>query len=82
MALQRQSINNTEEPSVITKETLQTLLRTFKSEIQILSNYNLSISIPSTTWSSIGGLESVKQLLKEIVVYPIQYKSVFVIESL
>ena len=74
---------NLKEESVINKEILEKLIITekdFEEAMKVVSPSAMRevlVEIPNVSWNDIGGLEELKQELKEAVEWPLKYSSRF-----
>ncbi|RLN98063.1 hypothetical protein BBJ28_00008481, partial [Nothophytophthora sp. Chile5] len=68
-----------EDSRTLSVETLESEVAAFAREISSSSQGadTLSSSVPDVSWDDIGGLESVKQSLLEMVVWPLEKPQVF-----
>ncbi len=72
-----------EENEKITQEFLEKLIVKQEDFVNALRNVRpsamreVSIEVPNVKWEDVGGLEKVKQLIKESVEWPLKYKESF-----
>eukprot|EP00210_Caulerpa_lentillifera_P003262 g3113.t1 len=60
--------------SKITKETIEGILESYRTRLE---SHQTQIEIPRVQWSDIGGLEDVKELIRETVELPIKHRTLF-----
>lgn len=62
------------EDSKITQEIIEATLESYRTG---LDSHKTQIEIPKVHWSDIGGLEDIKELIRETVELPIKHRSLF-----
>lgn len=74
---------NIEEEAKVPKEVLEKLevrMDDFKEALKVVepsAMREVLVEVPKLTWEDVGGLEEVKQLLKEMVEWPLKYAAAF-----
>ncbi len=61
-------------------EKLQVTMQDFKTALKLVgpsAMREVLVEVPNVRWSDIGGLEEVKQLLKEVVEWPLKHPEIF-----
>ena len=73
IALKQYMSSNEEVPSKVTADNFRTAMRTIRPS----AARGLAVEVPPIAWEDIGGLESVKQELKQAIEWPILHQGVY-----
>ena len=73
---QQQQIQSEETPNTIIQITSEDLIKA-ASKVTPSALREITIESPNIHWKDIGGMESVKQLLKEVIEWPLLYPKLF-----